>query len=85
MKIILNETLKEKGKSQYWLSLQTGIATSTINNLCNGKTSSIQFSVIDKICDALQCDVSDIICADFSYEQRLLQYNYRLRKKDDSE
>lgn len=80
MKIILNETLKTKGKSQYWLSQNTGIAASTINNLCNGKTTSIQFSVIDKICDALQCDISDIICTDSSFEQRMLQYNHAIKK-----
>ena len=64
MKIVLNETLKSKSKSQYWLSQQTGIAASTLNNLCNGKTTAIQFSVLDKICDVLECDVCDILCHD---------------------
>lgn len=80
MKILLNETLKIKGKSQYWLSQNTGIAASTINNLCNGKTTSIQFSVIDKICEALQCDITDILCSDSSYEKRILLYNSKLKK-----
>ena len=66
MKIILNDTLKSKSKSQYWLSKQTGIAASTLNNLCNGKTTAIQFSVLDKICDALDCDICDIL----QYESR---------------
>jgi len=61
MKIILNNTLKLKNKSQYWLSKQTGIAASTINNLCNGKTDSISFSVLDKICEAIDCEISDIL------------------------
>lgn len=61
MKIILNDTLKSKSKSQYWLHKETGIAASTLNNLCNNKTTSIQFSVLDKICDALNCNVSDIM------------------------
>ncbi len=61
MKIILNDTLKKMNKSQYWLSKETGISASAINNLCNNKTTSIQFSVIQKICDALNCDVSDIM------------------------
>lgn len=64
MQIILNATLKSKNKSQYWLSKQTGIAKSTLNNLCNNKTSSIQFSVLDKICDTLNCEVSDILLHD---------------------
>lgn len=61
MKIILNDTLKSKSKSQYWLSQKTGIATSTLNNLCNNKTTSVQFSVLQKICDALDCEITDII------------------------
>lgn len=61
MKIILNDTLKSKSKSQYWLSQKTGIAASTLNNLCNGKTTAVQFSVLDKICEALECDVCDIL------------------------
>lgn len=61
MIIKLNETLESRGKSQYWLSKHTGIAASTINNLCNGKTTSIQFDVLQKICDALNCDITDII------------------------
>ena len=61
MKIILNDTLKSKSKSQYWLHKETGIAASTLNNLCNNKTTSIQFSVLDKICDALNCEITDIL------------------------
>lgn len=61
MKIILNDTLKQKGKSQYWLAQKTGVAASTLNNLCNNKTSSVQFSVLDKICNALDCDITDIL------------------------
>lgn len=43
MKVILNDTLKKCGRSQYWLAKQTGIATSTINNLCNGKQEKLIF------------------------------------------
>lgn len=61
MKVILNRTLEAKKISQYKLAKDTGIAASTLNNLCNNKTTSIQFSVLDKICDALDCEVSDIL------------------------
>lgn len=66
MKVILNDTLKSKQKSQYWLSKQTGIAASTLNNLCNNKTSGIQFSVLDKICDVLDCEINDVLIYDKS-------------------
>ncbi len=61
MKVILNDTLKSKQISQYKLAKETGIAVSTLSNLCNNKTSSVQFSVLQKICDALSCDISDIL------------------------
>lgn len=61
MKVILADTLKFKQISQYKLAKDTGIAISTLSNLCNNKTSSVQFSVLQKICDTLNCDVSDIL------------------------
>lgn len=61
MHIKLRETIDKNRKSIYWLHKQTGIAASTISNLCNNKTSSVQFSVLDKICNALDCDISDIL------------------------
>lgn len=61
MKVILSDTLKSKGISQYKLSKITGITAGNLNNLCNNKTTSIQFSILDKICEALNCEVSDIL------------------------
>lgn len=61
MKITLIDTLQKRKKSQYWLAKETGIAASTISNLCTGKTTRIDFDVIEKICDALNCTPNDII------------------------
>lgn len=61
MTIKLREALDQRNKSIYWLNKQTGIASSTLSRICNNKTSSIEFSVLDKICDALDCEVSDIL------------------------
>lgn len=61
MKIILKETLEKQGKSQYWLAKETGIAQSTLSNLCANKTSKIDFIVLQKICNTLDCDITDII------------------------
>lgn len=61
MKVILKETLEKQGKSQYWLAKETGIAQSTLSNLCSNKTSKIDFLVLQKICNALDCDITDII------------------------
>ena len=61
MIIKLRTLLDNEGKSIYWLNKQTGIASSTLSRICNQKTTSIEFSVLDKICEALNCNVSDIL------------------------
>ena len=61
MQIKLREVLDKKRKSIYQLNKETGIASSTLSRICNNKTTSIEFSVLDKICEALDCDVSDIL------------------------
>lgn len=65
MRITLLDTLSAKGKSQYWLSKHTGIAPSTLSNLCTGKTSRIDFEVLEKICETLQCTPNDVIMPDY--------------------
>ena len=64
MKIILKETLERKNISQYKLARETGMSDSAISNLCTGKTDRIKFDTLQKICDALQCDVSEIMQPD---------------------
>lgn len=61
MQVKLREVLDKKHKSIYQLNKDTGIASSTLSRICNNKTSSIDFSVLDKICEALDCNVSDIL------------------------
>ena len=60
MQITLNETLKKLNKSQYKLAQETGIAHSTLNKLCNGKTDRIKFETLEKICHNLNCDIEDV-------------------------
>ena len=61
MKVILKETLEKQGRSQYWLAKETGIAASTLSNMCANKTSKIDFIILQKICNALKCDITDVI------------------------
>ncbi len=42
------------------LSRMTGISESTLSYLYNEKTTKISFEVIDKLCEALDCQVGEL-------------------------
>lgn len=43
------------------LSEKVGITLANLSILKNNKAKAVRFSTLDAICDALDCDVSDII------------------------
>ena len=56
----INQILKEQNKTCYWLSKQCGISPTNMEKICNGKTSSIRFETLEKICKVLSCTPNDI-------------------------
>jgi putative transcriptional regulator len=60
VKLRIDELLKEKGRSAYWLAQETGIANSTLSNMRTGKTKGIDFDTIDAICSALRCEPGEL-------------------------
>lgn len=61
IKVCIETILNSKEKSVYWLSKQTNITQNNLANLINGKTTAIKFDNLEKICDALECDISDVL------------------------
>lgn len=61
IKIKIDKILKEQNKSLYWLAQATELSYPTIHRLVNGKTSSINFDTLEKICLALGVDISDVL------------------------
>ena len=59
--IKIEELLQAQNKSLYWLSQMTKLSYPTIHRLVNGKTSSIAFETLGRLCDILDCNVCDII------------------------
>lgn len=57
----LDDMLKKRGKSLYWLQKETGFAYTTLWKLSTGKTDSIKFEILDKICALLDCEPGDIL------------------------
>jgi putative transcriptional regulator len=61
IKVKLNELLKNRGKTKYWLAKQTQISPNSIGRIVNEETTSISYEILDKICIALQCEVGDVL------------------------
>lgn len=61
IKIHLSKILGEKRMTQAELSRLTGIRPNTISEIYNELIDRINLEHLDKICDALNCDISDIL------------------------
>lgn len=61
VKIHLSRLLGEKRWTQADLARKTGIRPNTISEIYNELVERINIEHIDKICDALECDVSDLM------------------------
>ena len=56
----VNELLKEKNKSKYWLIKNMEGSYQAISRLINNETIAIHFDTIDKLCDLLDCNPGDL-------------------------
>jgi putative transcriptional regulator len=57
----IDDLLRKRGKSLYWLAKQTGIAYPTLWRLRDSKTESIAFRVLESICLTLECSPGDVL------------------------
>ena len=61
IKVTLSRILGDKRISISSLSKSTGISRSTLTKLYYGEGHAISYSVLEKLCDALSCNVEDIL------------------------
>ena len=72
MKILIKEKLNELNKTTYWLHKESGITYANLSNIINGKTSSIKWDILEKICEALNCTPNDIVQVENLTETKVL-------------
>lgn len=60
IKVKLIEYMKEHNISYYQLNKNKIVGFQTLNDIKNGKTN-LTLNTLNKICDYLNCDISDII------------------------
>ena len=61
VKFRLDKILEDKGISRYKLGKDTGIDSNTINRIFKNETTAVKLEILDKICAATDCDLSDLI------------------------
>ncbi len=61
IKIRLKALLSERGINQSEFAALTGIRPSTICDICNNSCVFLKLENIDKMCLALECEISDLI------------------------
>lgn len=59
--IKLQQELDKQSKSKYWISKKTGIAENNIYKICKGESKQIKLDTLNKLIEALDCDLTDII------------------------
>lgn len=57
----LAEMLELRGRTAYWLSKQTGVRYATIWEMANGQITRLNLDILDLICEALECEPSDLM------------------------
>lgn len=57
----VDKLLKQQNKTVYWLSKQTGISQNSLAKIVKNQTTGINFDTLEKICIALNCDISDVL------------------------
>ncbi len=60
--LTLDRLLEQQGVSRYELAKRTGIRYPIIDNYYKNKVVRYDSYVLEKICSALDCSVSDLIC-----------------------
>jgi putative transcriptional regulator len=61
IEIHIDEVLKNRGRSFYWLAKETGISHTTLWRLKKGKALGINFETLEKMCAALTCQPGDVL------------------------
>lgn len=61
IRIHLKEVLKERGMTGKELAARLDITEANLSIFVSGKSKAVRFSTLEKLCELLDCDVSDII------------------------
>lgn len=61
VEIKLKEIRELKGLSQFELAQKTGMSPQNIQKIEQGRAKGIQFDTLDSLCEALSCDIQELL------------------------
>lgn len=61
IKIRLAEAIVDSGKSKNAVCYACQMQRTQLNNYCNNKVSRVDLTILARLCDYLECDISDIL------------------------
>jgi putative transcriptional regulator len=61
IRVALDEHLKRRDKSYYWLAKESGVAHNTLARLRHDQAKGIEFDTLAKICVVLECAPGDLL------------------------
>ncbi|PYS58567.1 MAG: transcriptional regulator [Acidobacteria bacterium] len=59
--IEIDQLLKERRRSFYWLAKETGVSHTTLWRLKKDKAQGITFNTLERICLTLKCQPGDVL------------------------
>jgi putative transcriptional regulator len=60
IEVRIDQLLKARGRTFYWLAKETGISHTTLWRLKKDKALGINFITLDKLCETLDCQPGDM-------------------------
>ena len=61
IRVQIDQLLKERRRSFYWLAKQSGVSHTTLWRLKKDKAQGITFNTLEKICRKLKCQPGDVL------------------------
>ena len=61
IRVQIDQLLKERRRSFYWLAKETGVSHTTLWRLKKDKAQGITFNTLEKICRKLKCQPGDVL------------------------
>lgn len=60
----IENLLKRKNKSKYWLCQNMNITNRNLNRVIHGETNSISFKYLEELCKYLECSLDELMDID---------------------